>query len=401
MNITIAGFGYVGLSNAILLGKHNSICIYDVDTEKVKNVNSRIFQCYDDDTQNELHTIEDIYATTDPVIAFSKTDLVIIAVPTNWNETQNVADMSIIETVIDTSTTINPKTCIVIRSTVELGFMDSLQEKYHIDVTNLFFMPEFLRESQLLSDTFNPSRFILGCSSDTPKEKIDNIISIFSRNCHIDKTKIFTMNYKEAEAIKLLSNAYLAMRVAYFNEVDTLAMANGLSTDAIIAGISADPRIGNYYNVPSFGFGGYCLPKDIEFLTHMVSRSDYPLLSNIARSNVARINTVTADIISSIKKTHTNKKNVAIGVYRLSMNGKTPDYRNSPTLKIMLQLWCNPDYTLLLYEPKITHIEQLQSMCTLCESLDELKNASDIIISDRYSSDLEDVKYKVYTRDKC
>ena len=261
MNITIAGFGYVGISNAILLGKKNNICIYDVNEAKVRSVNARSYTEYPDDIATALSKLKSISATTDPTIACKGADLVVIAVPTDWNDQQEIADMSIVKSVVEMFIKIDPNLQLIIRSTVSIGFIDTLETAFR-PINSIIYIPEFLREANLVHDTFHPSRFVIGINENMSGKNIKTIKHIFCSCCNnIEDNKVFVMKYQEAEAIKLLSNTYLAMRVAFFNEVDMLARKLGISSSTVINGISSDPRIGNYYNVPSFGFGGYCLPK--------------------------------------------------------------------------------------------------------------------------------------------
>lgn len=399
MNITIAGFGYVGISNAILLGKKNNICIYDVNEAKVRSVNARSYTEYPDDIATALSKLKSISATTDPTIACKGADLVVIAVPTDWNDQQEIADMSIVKSVVEMFIKIDPNLQLIIRSTVSIGFIDTLETAFR-PINSIIYIPEFLREANLVHDTFHPSRFVIGINENMSGKNIKTIKHIFCSCCNnIEDNKVFVMKYQEAEAIKLLSNTYLAMRVAFFNEVDMLARKLGISSSTVINGISSDPRIGNYYNVPSFGFGGYCLPKDVKNLTTSITDGNYPLFKSIIASNQARMSEVVDNIIalSNSIREREQKQIITLGVYRLSMNGKNADFRNSPTIDVISHFADQEEFKVLVYEPCLK--TSFYYLFTNCKSLNELKINSDIILADKYSPELNDVYSKVYTND--
>lgn len=383
MKIAIAGIGYVGLSNAILLAQNNEVIAYDINKEKVNLINNRISPIKDKEIEEYLKTKElNLFATIDENKAFKDMDYIIISTPTNYDDVANFFDTNSIENVIKKVIDINSNATIIIKSTIPVGYTKSLNEKYNIN--NIIFSPEFLREGKALYDNLYPSRIIVGA-----KTKEARIFANLLKEGAIKKdVSILLTNSTEAEAIKLFSNTYLAMRVAFFNELDSYAEIKGLNTEEIINGVSLDPRIGNYYNNPSFGYGGYCLPKDTKQL--LANYKDVPqnLIVAIVESNKTRKNHVANMII---------KKNPSvIGIYRLTMKMDSDNFRQSAVQGIITRIK-RKGIEVIIYEP--TYNEKEFDKSKVINDLEEFLNISDVIIANRLSSDLDKVKAKVYTRD--
>ena len=352
--IAVVGAGYVGISNAILLGKKNNICIYDVNEAKVRSVNARSYTEYPDDIATALSKLKSISATTDPTIACKGADLVVIAVPTDWNDQQEIADMSIVKSVVEMFIKIDPNLQLIIRSTVSIGFIDTLETAFR-PINSIIYIPEFLREANLVHDTFHPSRFVIGINENMSGKNIKTIKHIFCSYCNnIEDNKVFVMKYQEAEAIKLLSNTYLAMRVAFFNEVDMLARKLGISSSTVINGISSDPRIGNYYNVPSFGFGGYCLPKDVRALTDCARRNGVmlPMIESLIPSNNQHLYSLLKQVEYSDCR--------EVCILGLSFKPDTDDLRESPMVEVA-QTLLGRGYELRIYDPQLNFAELVGS----------------------------------------
>jgi UDPglucose 6-dehydrogenase len=383
MKITIAGTGYVGLSNAVLLAQHNEVIALDINEEKVHMINNKVSPIEDEEIQQFLKEKElNLTATADTEQALKEADFVIISTPTNYNSHQNSFDTSTIEDVIEKVLSVNPDAVMVIKSTIPVGYTESIREKYNTE--NIIFSPEFLREGKALYDNLYPSRIIVGEQS----ERARTFASLLSEAAvKKDIPKLFTES-TEAEAIKLFANTYLAMRVSFFNELDTYAEIKGLNAQQIVEGIGHDPRIGNHYNNPSFGYGGYCLPKDTKQLLANFEGVPNKIIRAIVDANSTRKDHISEQILKRNPKT--------VGIYRLTMKTDSDNFRQSAIQGVIERL-NKRNVEIVIFEPSLE--EDTFENYQVIKDFDDFIGKADVIVANRLSDELKEVREKVYTRD--
>lgn len=389
MRIAVAGTGYVGLSMALLLAQHNDVIAVDIVPEKIEKINNRISPIADAEIESYLAKGENnIVATLDSEKAYKYADYVVIATPTNYDPVKNYFDTSSVESVIEKVLKVNSRAIMVIKSTVPVGFTKQMREKYRID--NILFSPEFLREGHALYDNLYPSRVIVGVPMNNPwlVQKAQEFANLLEQGAVKKDVEVRIMWPMEAESVKLFANTYLALRVAFFNELDTYAQVRGLNTKSIIEGVGLDPRIGSHYNNPSFGYGGYCLPKDTKQL--LANYNDIPqnLISAIVDANRTRKDFIADQIIKKHPK--------CVGIYRLTMKTGSDNFRQSSVQGVMKRIKAK-GIEVVVYEPTLKEDYFFNSK--VIRSLDEFKNNTDVIVANRYEEEISDVIDKVYTRD--